>query len=234
MKSREAHPANCIHFVDVRGLLMHFDSESLSGVTFQRDYTWVFQEFGYAASFAFELVQSVENSYSAFAMVYSAYDLRREPQWSPDNNKLKNCWNFELRPQDFAIFEAQPISPNDQAEKMGDFYIVDEFRQPEIDFVPRPHFAPPADVEELRRNLELYLRYRAGEERGNIPHLRRFLFFKGFDKGTKEAAAKNLLEKIDNPSKELSPRDKAALNNGLLREAVRGYQTIMLRRLVRN
>lgn len=238
MNSRKAHPENCIYFVDVRHLLMHFDPETfkerLKSEPFDLLYTRVFKEFGYAVSFAYDLARTTENTdNNAFAIVYCAYDLRRNPEWLPDHlNKENNSWGFALAPHDFAFFEAQPIAYNDVADKMTGFYFIEHFRNPKVDFVPRPHFVPPNDVDELSRNLELYLRYRTGEERRHIPYLRHFLFFKGFDKGTKEAAANNLLEKINNdPRKELTPRDKAALNNGLLREATRQYEAILLRHL---
>ena len=220
MNSRKFLGEPLIYLVDVRVLLFNFNTASLGGAPFKQDYTRVFRDYNHAISYAGALAKSSENKDGAAAIVYGAIDFRADKYFAPEFNPHNPSWNYALKPQDYAIIYAQPVRADDRD--------CEALLTPRVEYVPQPIFPAPRNKEELVRNLELYLLYRTGGERGHIPHLQRFIFFNGFDKSIKESAARALLAKLaDIVCADLSKEQLAALNNGLLKTAVQGYEAII-------
>lgn len=180
--------------------------------------------FGAAAAYAQELLQDNKN---ATAIVYKAVKIRSS-EWPYDHNVDNDSWY--LSPSDFQIIEAQPISLDDKITKLTRSHVkVENLTQKPISFVPRPVFNRAYSIDDYIRNIEIYLLYRTGPERGSIRHLRGFGPFKGYSVEEKEAVALKLLDCLKNPNTNIrfSDSELKIMNNGDLGKGTKDIEKVL-------
>lgn len=164
-------------------------------------------------------------------LVYKCLDMRPNRIWLKDHNLDRIFW-FAI-PEGLQIIEVQPVCAADNNVVSRSFPlrpINEPLQYYSFNFVPEPKFARPQSIEELRRNLTLYLLYRTGEERGNIDYLRKIGKFKGYSVDQKKTVAGKLLDSLNKNAEEitLKKEEMKILNNGLLAKASSGYENLML------
>lgn len=179
--------------------------------------------------------EAARSNPSQVYLVYKCIDMNPSRSWSHHYNTERNFWFLEQ--EELNIVQIQPICAADinvVSRHQGCGQVNGELKHQAFAFVPEPQFASPRTTAELKININMYLLYRTGEERGHVKYLRSFGPFKGYSLAEKKRAAENLLAAIDDPQVNFTDKELNILKNGMLSKATHGFENIIERRVTQH